>query len=566
MQNMRRFVATTRELEQPRTIASKHPATVMQARRGLFERARREPLLVTFAASAVAARIAFWAISRRMFDDGLTTITHARNVPLGLGLVHHAGEGPVHGFTSALGVLIPLAGELIHEGSGMVTMRLASLLAAVVTIAYARFLCRDLGIAAFPTAFVLAYLAFDQNMIFFGMSGMETQVAVAVLLAGVYHVRRAEFVPAGIALGLAPLVRPEFVLWLAPALVYLAVISLRRTALSACIAAAIVAPWVVFTTFYYGSPIPNTIIAKSTITPIPSFFTGGSITPWWNWLLEQISGHLVILLEHLQPFREVWSTAATPVPGPLLVAVAIAAVYFFVLGLVAASRMRDMWPAIASLSLFMAYRIYFLPAVNYYEWYLPPFLAVMMVIVALGMQRMAITMPAPPKAAAVALAVAFAIHMPFSFVVEGKVQSVEDQVRTQAALYLKDHVQPGQSVVSESAGYVGFYGGVKLYDYPGLTSRTSVRALQALPPGQRDIQHLIEALHPDWVILRPWELQSLANEFPDVAAEYQVQKVFELPGVPEANLDVSGGTRLAFGGYEVYNVDAKFAVLKRIKP
>src|SRR4029077_8451501 len=224
------------------------------------------------------------------------------------------------------------------------------------------------------------------------------------------------------------------------------------------------------------------------------------------------------------------------------------------------------WPAIASLSLFMAYRIYFLPAVNYYEWYLPPFLAVMMVIVALGMQRMAITMPAPAKAAAVALAVAFAIHMPFSFVVEGKVQSVEDQVRTQAALYLKDHVQPGQSVVSESAGYVGFYGGVKLYDYPGLTSRTSVRALQALPPGQRDIQHLIEALHPDWVILRPWELQSLANEFPDVAAEYQLQKVFELPGVPEANLDVSGGARLAFGDYEIYNVDAKFAVLKRIKP
>lgn len=559
-------MTTTKELEQPRTVAPRRPVAVALTRKDVFGPALRDPLLLVFVAAALIARIVFWVTTNRMFDDGLTTITHARNVPLGLGLVHHVGEGPVHGFTSALGVLIPLAGELVHEGSGMTTMRLASLGAVCVALFYARLLCRDLGIGAFPTAFVLGYLAFDQNMIFFGMSGMETQVAVAILLAGVFHVRRADFVAAGIALGLAPLVRPEFVLWLAPAFVYLAVISVRRALLSAGIAAAIVSPWLLFTTLYYGSPIPNTIIAKSTITPIPSFLTAGSITPWWNWLLAQIGGHLVILLEHLQPFREVWSTAATPIPAPVLVAVAIATVYFFVLGLVAVRTMRDMWPAVAFLALFMAYRIYFLPAVNYYEWYLPPFLAVMMVVVALGMQRMAITVPAPPKAAAVALGVAFAIHMPFSFVIEGRVQSVEDQVRTQAALYLKTHVQPGQSVVSESAGYVGFYSGVKLYDYPGLTSRTSVHALQAMPPGERDIPHLVASLRPDWLMLRPWELQDLQSEFPDVASEYQVEAVFELPGVPEANLNRPGGTALSFAGYEVYNVDTKFTVLKRTQP
>jgi len=559
-------VATVQDLKPPRVRQPMTP-DVAEGRASGMARvarlARADPLLAGFAAAAVAARIVFWAVTNRMFDDALTTVTHARNVPLGLGLVHHVGEGPVHGFTSALGVLIPLVGELLHEGSGMFAMRIGSLAAAAVTIAYARYLCRDLGISALPTSFVLAYLAFDQNMIFFGMSGMETQVAIAILLAGVYHVRRAEFVAAGIWLGLAPLVRPELVLWLAPAFVYLAVISVRRALLSAGIAAAIVSPWLLFTTLYYGSPIPNTIVAKSTITPIPSFLTDGSITPWWNWLLGQIGGHLVILLEHLQPFREVWSTETTPIPTPVLVAVAIAAVYFFVLGLVAVRRMRDMWPAVAFLALFMGYRIYFLPAVNYYEWYLPPFLAVMMVIVALGMQRMAIALPAPPKVAAVALGVAFAIHMPFSFVVEGKVQSVEDQVRTSAALYLRTHVQPGQSVVSESAGYVGFYSGVKLYDYPGLTSRTSVRTLRALPPDERDIPHLIAALKPDWVLLRPWEQQALETEFPDVAAEYQVQKVFELPGVPEADLNTPGGTGLGFGGYQVYNVDTKFTVLKR---
>jgi hypothetical protein len=524
--------------------------------------ARKEPLLVAFMAGAVASRVVFWAVTNRMFDDGLTTITHARNVPLGLGLVHPVGEGPVHGFTSALGVLIPLVGELIHEGTGMLAMRLASLVAACVAVAYARFLCRDLGIGSFPTAFVLAYLAFDQNMIFFGMSGMETEVAVAILLAGVYHVRRADFVAAGIWLGLAPLVRPEFVLWLAPAFIYLAYVNFRRAALTGGIAVGITAPWVVFTTLYYGSPIPNTIVAKSTANPIPPVVTNGSIGPWFDWLLSQTSGHAVILIYHLQPLREVWSTAATPIPSPVLIAVAIAVVYFFVLGVMAVRTMPDMWPAAGFLALFFAYRIYFIPAINYYEWYLPPFLAVLMILVALGMQRMTVSMPAVPKTAAVALIIAFAIPMPFSFAVDRQVQSIDDQVRTNVALYLKANVQPGQSVVSESAGYIGFYGGgVKLYDYPGLTSKTSVRALQALPPNQRDIPHLIASVKADWLVLRPWELEQLRAESPDVAAQYEVVRVFELSGVPETELDQ--GAQIGFAGYEVYDLDMKFTVLKR---
>src|SRR5213080_5267578 len=106
-------------------------------------------MLRGFIAAAVAARLVFWATTNRMFEDALTTITHARNVPLGLGLVHHVGEGNVHGFTSTLGVLIPLAGELIHEGSGMLAMRLVSLVAVAVAMAYARLICRELGLSGF---------------------------------------------------------------------------------------------------------------------------------------------------------------------------------------------------------------------------------------------------------------------------------------------------------------------------------------------------------------------------------------------------------------------------------
>jgi len=527
------------------------------------DRVRADVMLRGFIAAAVAARLVFWTTTNRMFEDGLTTITHARNVPLGLGLVHHAGEGNVHGFTSAIGVLIPLAGELVHQGSGMLAMRVASLIAVCIALVYARLICRDLRLGAFPTAFVLAYLAFDQNMIFYGMSGMETQVAVTVILGGVYHVRRQDLVASGIWLGLAPLARPEFVLWVAPALAYLALANLRRGIAAGGIAGAIVAPWIVFTTAYYGSPIPNTVVAKAAVSPIPAILSNGSPLPWLEWLFGQVTGHIELLLYHFEPFHEVWSTAAAPLPGPVLIVIAVVVADLFAIGLVASRQVAGWWPALAFVGLFFAYRVYFIPTINYYDWYLPPFLALVMIVVAAGLQRINVWRPMITKSLSVALAFAFAMHVPFSFGVESKVQAVENQVRTNVAEYLKATVPPGESVTSESAGYIGFYGGVKLFDYPGLTSKTSVRALQALPPDQRDLPHLVAALRPDWLVLRPWELNSLREQFPEIAAEYEVVRVFQMSGVSDAQLDADGANTISFGGLSETDVDEKFIVLRK---
>jgi hypothetical protein len=547
-----------------------HAEVAPGRRRSLTEiirdKVRQEPMLLAFMVAAVSARVAFWLISNRMFEDGLTTITHARNVPLGLGLVHHLGEGHVHGFTSALSVLIPLAGEVIHQGTGMLAVRIASLVAVCVALIYARLICRELGLGAFPTAFVLAYLSFDQNMIFYGMSGMETQVAVAILLGGVFHVRRNDVIASGVFLGLAPMARPEFVLWMAPAFLYLALRNARVAARAAGVAAGIVVPWIVFTFLYYGSPIPNTIVAKSTAYATPPFLAGGSPLPWLDWLFNQLGGHLALLISYLEPFREVWSTAAVPVPAPLLVVIAIITLFLFVAGLRASSGVRDFWPITAFLVLFFAYRVYFLPALFYGDWYMPPFLALVMIVVGLGMQRLGTLAPLAPKAFVTVLSVAYAIHMPFSFIVEGKVQAIENQVRTNAGEYLRVAVKPGESVVSESSGYIGFFGNVKLYDYPGLTSPASVHVLKNLPIDKRDSANLIAVLSPDWIILRPWELDDLHKKFPAVAAMYIVDRVFEMPGVPESDLDVGGATIVSFGGYVEISTDEKFTVLKRIKP
>ena len=532
----------------------------------LRQRVRGEEMLLAFMAAAVAARIAFWVISNRMFEDGLTTVTHARNVPLGLGLVHHYGEGHVHGFTSAIGVLVPLIGELIHEGSGIFAIRIASLVAVCVALLYAHLICRDLGLGTFPTAFVLAYLSFDQNMIFYGMAGMETQMAVAIILGGVYHVRRSEVIGSGIWLGLAPLARPEFVLWVAPALLYLALRNPKGVIVRiAAIAGAIVVPWVVFAYLYYGSPIPNTIVAKSATNPIPAILTEGSPLPWMEWLAHQFGGHVALLLAYLEPFREVWSTAAAPLPTPVLWGVVIAMVELIVVGLLATRRIPGFWPVTLFLALFFAYRVYFLGVVLYSDWYMPPFLALLVIVAAIGLHGMSAFAPQVQRALAAILSLAFAIHMPFSFMVESRVQAIEDQVRVNAGQYLKATVRPGESVVSESAGYIGFYGETKLYDYPGLTSPTSVHALQKMPVDKRHLLDLVAALQPDWIVLRPWELDGLRQEFPSVASMYVVDRVFEAPGVAENELNQDANL-VSFGGFAEIDHDKKIVILRRAQP
>ena len=144
---------------------------------------RANPVLTGAIVAGLAARILYWAVAERRLDDAMITIKHAKNVADGVGLTHHLGEGgPVHGFTSVLSVLVPLPGELIGDGGGLLVVRLISLAAFVVAVVYASRIAGELGLGPWPTGFVLAYLALDQNQIFFGMAGMETQIAVAVVL------------------------------------------------------------------------------------------------------------------------------------------------------------------------------------------------------------------------------------------------------------------------------------------------------------------------------------------------------------------------------------------------
>jgi hypothetical protein len=520
--------------------------------------ARTNPLLVGAIVTGLCARILYWAVADRRLDDALITIKHAKNVADGVGLTHHLGEGdPVHGFTSALSVLIPLPGELIAEGGGLLAIRLVSLAAFVLAVVYAYRICRELELGPWPTGLALAYLALDQNQVFYGTAGMETQIAVAVLLAGIYCVLVEDFTKSGIWLGLALLARPDFVLWAAPAFVFLLIRSRDGAARTWLIGAAIVAPWLIFTILYYGSPVPNTIIAKSQAFG-PDFPALSDPSGWFDFGWDLLKVHKGDW-STLAPFLERSFVLHTPLPTLLLKLIAWTVAGLAIVGAFSTWGRPSWRPAIIFVGLWIAYKVVFL-STGYFEWYGVPVIAVIFLLAAAGLNKLTEARPRLVVAVpAVVLALAYAIHIPFTLPLEARIQhQIEDRVRDQAGRYLGEVAKVGETIATEPSGYVGYYTNATLYDFPGLTSTTVTEALQDSPTflasGGTTMIRIVPTLDPDWLVYRPYEWELLQSLAPEVAARYAPVREFSV-SEEQSSLDRWGLSML--------NIDRDFIVLRR---
>ncbi len=505
--------------------------------------------VVAWIVAALFVRVAFVAYTGRVWEDALITVAHARSAVEGSGLTHHLGEPITHGFTSALSVLIPLLGEAIDPGSGITAMRVGSLVAAMATILLADLVGRELGVSRWARFTFLGYLALDPNQIFYGMSGMETQFAVMLLLLSIWAVLR-DTAWVGVCLGLAMLARPDFALWALAIL--LAWAGLRPKRLLTVLAGAfvVVVPWIAFTTWYYGSPIPQPIIAKAavhSIWPAPE-----QIAEIPGWLADGILSRVPAFVRTTTPFLEDSLAYAAPVPVPLLLVLGTAVIVVAAVGMVQ-RFWSPTWRPIAVFAVaYVGYRLLFLPT-TYFDWYGPPFTAILVLLAVSTLDpwmthrfdRRAVT--------AIAMVAAYALPLLWVFPMERTIQhDIEVGVREKTSIALGNLVDPGTGVTTEAAGYIGYFSRATLYDYPGLTSKTALSAILKLPRTDRTLSALIATLQPPWLVLRPPELEDLRMSFPDIGMRYMVVESFG-----------EWNPSIAVGDYRKYTADSAFVILRR---
>jgi len=524
-----------------------------------------DPWLVGLMAAAFLLRLIFWVYTQRTWEDALITTLHSENFYHGLGLTHFKIDDPkpLHGFTSPISVLVPLLADRFHVGWGLPFQKLVSLLAGPVTVWFGYRILRDYLAPFSRAAAVLGagYLAIEHHQILWGMAGMETQVATAIVLAAMYFLLEGNVRASAIASGLCLLARPDFVLWTAIAFVATALTcwrsrNFRPLLIFVLLVCAVYVPWLLFTTLYYGSPIPNTIAAKA--LGYPGYW---ETAPSHRWLF--IVAIRVFVGELSAPLEPVFGGNGTGfIPlmrGYWLEELCLAVI---AIGLFAeiVRRRWGLWPVYAfaaALSAFLTFR-----APLRFGWYTGPLCAVLALLLAKGLADITGLLPQRTDAVlswtlTAAYLAAFAVVLPTTFRAERNIQQlVENRVRKAIGLYLS-HTPLETTIAGEPLGYIGYYSRRTYYDYPGLCSRKVVAWLRAhkYPRIFKNLR-VYAYLRPDYLVLRRWEFQACSKR-PDGAFlldEYHLDREFSVPPEDRAKLL-----------HAEKNMDMDFLVLARNK-
>ena len=509
-------------------------------------------------ALSVLARLFYWGYTQRTWDDALITVLHSENAAKGLGLTHVSpGEAPLHGFTSPLSVLIPLLGDLVHVGYGLSFLKLLSALFGALAVWIGARMCLNLRLPPALALTVAAFLAFDYHQILWGMAGMETQVVTVAYLCSIFCLQRGSQWQKGLSLGFVMLARPDAAIWVA----FACIVELWRArkrgswrplAPVFCGLTLLYAPWLTFTFIYYGSPVPNTIIAKS--LGYASFRVQMSGASLHRQLF--VLGHRTFdVLGPLGPgyggngtgFVASWDHGV----------IAFVLVLLGIWGLIVAWRKRHT-DALLVYVFVLAYFLYLTFLANsIFGWYTAPVAALAIIGSLYGFWHVVehfTTQAAGNRLAAyagLAYMAAIVSILPAAMRSDRAIQRyVETEGREQLALYISRTAGPADTVSAESLGYFGYYSHRTMYDYPGLCSPSVVRYLRAHPVGKEpQASHMLgmmKALHPTYLILRPVEYESGDGQllYPWLTQDYELVRTFKVPAEarskildPEWNID-----------------------------
>lgn len=521
-------------------------------------------LAAAFAIGAVLVRIVFWIYTDRIWEDALITILHARNAVSGLGLTHFKlNEGPIHGFTSPLSVLVPLAGECIRLGLGLNTIRFATLFAAAGTVLLAVAMNRSypsLRLPLYGVAMFAGFLAFEHHQTLWGMAGMETQFATALLILPLVAYQQRSTYGLGVALALALYARPDFSLVVAVVGCFLLVRAVKERSVSSflipfLVAVALYLPWVIFTTWYYGSPIPNTIRAKASF----GFWWQSVHTApeFWSYVRFRLRDWLFVSLgpsyggNGWGGFHVLWDKG---VISWIMTALMVVGMVFAMV-----KRQRDL---ALPYTVIVVYCLYYLFAVpGWFGWYAVPFVGLVSIFCAKGLcdllraslpDRLGMT-AGWVLSGAYLLAITSAL--PTTYTGERRIQNlVEKPVRRAIGRYLKSKTPPTATVGGEPLGFIGYYSGLTYYEWPGLTSR---RTADFLSKYGASLSNVFAEFRPDYLALRGYEANNLRASSLDrywFENEYSLKKEFVVPEADRAKLL-----------FPAWNIDLYFALWERKK-
>jgi len=491
-----------RELRKPAaatTSTAAHRAPVWPTPAELLD--WRGPYLIPLALLVISRLIAFFSLPLAA-EDAYITFRYARHFAGGLGLVYNPGEHAM-GYTSPLWVMVCAAGFKLAQDPVIWTRALLLLADAVTLLVMAGLLQRHASSLA-AWAFAVFFAAWPYYAAT-AASGMEPGVMMALIALSAALIARGS-VFAGPALALLALTRPEGV---AAAAVLALGASWRDRGVALLLAAA---GWGAMA-WVHGSPIPQSVVAKADLYGTPGPWLGRH---WWEWLSPVQFGRWPATAEG----NTLAVLTVVMLPAAILGARALWAEHGTALARAIAAALV-VWLGYAALG------------VAFFSWYL---LVPLTGIAALS----AVGLPSVSRSRLLLATLALLVvgTWPTARILYlGRAQN-EFAAFQGAAVELSRGLQPGQSVMLEPIGIIGYQCPLVVIDEVGLVS-PDVAARRLKGPGW--YSDIVAQRRPDWIVVRKSTREAAqafagrgapyrnAAERDSVFARYELQNVVD-PG------------------------------------
>lgn len=445
---------------------------------------------------------ALWTliIARTHFklEDAFITFRYVANIVSGKGFVFNPGER-VLGTTTPLQTLLlalfayPFGPRSI-PAVATVAMPLAGLLAGLA--GYMALVRR--GIPAGGAALGMGLLYTNTGIIRTGIGGMETPLVLLLMGLSLWALITRRPIVTGVLCGLLALCRIDGLIWVALIFGASLLRSWRDTIKQAGAFVLVLLPWVIFATLYFGSPVPNSMMAKGVVRPGME--------------------HALADLERMVRYGQ-WFISGTGFSLdwrilPLWIVVLAVGVRK-----VLQQRPRELtvlvvFPPIYALSMYLG-------RAPRYEWYLIPITFISLLIAGVGIYEIyrwvAMTAlrrtPAFVNYLIAGVAAVLAVNYAYGAVPMGirhlrMAQENEDGFRRVVGLWLYDHTPTDASVAMEAIGYQGYYSERRIVDMAGLVTPRAVGYKRRTRQNGQIFDWILRDFKPDYFVLRSFEVDT----------------------------------------------------------
>ncbi len=467
--------------------------------------------------------------TNHIWEDYFITFKFSKNLCEGNGMVYHIGE-KVHGFTSPLGTLLPafcyyISGMKSYEAA-LWLFRILFCIPCFVLGAY--FVMRTMEKlfkdSHIPALFVGLMYVLECKAVMYSVNGMETGIMLFFMAWTIYltydNIAR-NYIHIGVAWAGLMWTRPDSCIYIAVIMTvhFIFGTSPRRAIVVSSLKAGLITtvlylPWFLWAWYYYGSPVPHTIVAKG-------LFLNENAIP------RMISNFIPAILKVFAPVGNIsFSSEETywPVVLPVFcyASTFLSLIYWLIPGF------KDKSGKAFSLTFFVLC-IYFSYMRHTYLWYYPPldlFAILAIVSFCMHLSRKLPWNIGTEKICTYFLGgfcVILLILLVFTSIqMRIHEREIEMGMRKQIGEWLKENSKPKDSVYLECLGYIGYFSDLKMFDWPGLVSPEVVKLLSE----NYSAPEHIAKLRPTWMVLRPWEAAKMEmNSY--VAENYILVRTYD---------------------------------------